>query len=381
MQGATTKSNNRRFWSRVVGISLAALPGYAMALEFIMGREGESTLTLGGVMAGIYQYQVLDREDGGQDEGGGGFAFQPEISFQPTPRDEIFVKLGFAADNGLNDKTPFTLGAWGGDLEDDVKNIGGRDRDYLLTAWYKHSVEFAEDHQLGFTGGIIDATDYLDENVYSNDEYTQFMNPALVNGPNAFLPSYDTGGVVEWQAGAVGAKGVVMNVGENDDGNSFWYYGLQLGYTLATGLGEGNYRVVLGGASDDFLNPEGTDTESRGVVLLSFDQELGDLLGAFVRLGWQDDKAAIDYEAIYSGGLNISGRLWQRAQDNIGVAYGYLEGGNSGIEWTQVVEVYVRFALNDYFAVTADLQYQEDRLEEGGGPKGVIPGLRVTAEF
>jgi hypothetical protein len=381
MHLATTNTTNNVRWSNIVSLLLLAAPCSGSALEFIVGKEGESRLTLGGVVAGIYQYQFLDHGDGGRDDGGGAFAFQPEISFQPTPRDELFTKLGFAAGNGLNDKTPFSLGAWGADLEDDVKNIGGRDRDYLLTAWYKHTFEFSENHQLGLTGGLIDATDYLDENVYSNDEYTQFMNPALVNGPNAFLPSYDIGGVVEWQPRAVGLKGVVMSVGENDDGNSFWYYGLQLGYTLSTNLGEGNYRIILSGTSNDVLNPEGSDTERRGAMLLSFDQEFGDVLGAFVRLGWQDDQAAIDYSAIYSGGLNLSGVLWRRAQDNIGIAYAYLDGGNSGIGRTQVVEVYVRFALNDYFAVTGDLQYQDERIEGFGGFDGVIPGIRLSSDF
>jgi porin len=356
-------------------------PCASLALELVMGEEDETRLRFGGVVAGIYQYQLLDRDDGGRDEGGGGFAFQPELSLQPTARDELFVKFGFAADNGLNDKTPFGLSPWGGDFEDDVKNIGGRDRDYLLTAWYKHTFEFSQDHQLGLSAGLIDATDYLDENVYSNDEYTQFMNAALVNGPNAFLPSYDMGGALEWEPGPVSVKGVVMNVGENDDGNSFWYYGLQLGYRLETEFGEGNYRVLLSGANDEFLNTEGTGTESRAELLFSFDQAFGDILGAFVRFGWQDDKAAIDYEAIYSGGLNISGLLWRRPQDNIGIAYGYLESGNSGIDQTEVFEVYARFMLNDYFAVTADLQYQDEQLEGENGPKGFIPGIRLTAEF
>jgi Carbohydrate-selective porin, OprB family len=378
-----TKKNKRRTGVGLVlvTISLLTVPCSGLALEFMLEEPGDIKLTLGGVVAGIYQYQFLDGDGGGGDEGGGAFALQPEVGIQPSAQDELFVKFGFGADNGLNDKTPFTLGAWGGDLEDDVKNIGGRDRDYLLTAWYKHTFEFSENHQLGLTGGLIDATDYLDENVYSNDEYTQFMNPALVNGPNAFMPSYDLGGALEWQSGALGVKGVVMNIGENDDGNSFWYYGLQLGYRVATSLGEGNYRVIFSGASDDFLNPQGINTESRGALLFSFDQEFGDILGAFVRFGWQDDKAAIDYEAIYSGGLNISGRLWRRAQDDIGIAYGYLEGGNIGIDRTQVFELYVRFLLNDYFAVTADLQYQNERFEGGGGPRGVIPGIRLTAEF
>jgi len=381
MQLVAVKNKKKGCCSSVLLLSLLAASNSSLAVEFVMGKDGEAKLTLGGVMAGIYQYQLLGGDDGASDEGGGGFAFQPEFSFQPTARDEIFAKFGFAAGNGLNEKTPFRLAPWGGDFEADVLNIGGRDRDYLLTAWYKHTFEFSENHQLGLTGGIIDATDYLDENVYSNDEYTQFMNSALVNGPNAFLPSYDMGGALEWELAPVSVQGVVMNVGENDDGNSFWYYGVQFGYVLATKFGEGNYRVIFGGTNDEFLNPEGTSKESRVELLLSFDQEFGDMLGTFIRFGWQDDEAAVDYKAIYSGGFNVSGRLWQRPQDNIGIAYGYLEGGNTGIDRTHVFEAYVRFLLNDYFAVTADLQYQNEQLEEGGGPKGVIPGIRLTAEF
>ena len=115
--------------------------------------------------------------------------FNPEISITPTENDEIFFLFGFAAGNGLTGVTPFNLAPWAAALEDDVKDINGRNRDYLLQAWYKHIFEFSEDHTLGLIGGIIDSTDYLDDNEYSNDEYTQFMNEALVNAPNAFLPS------------------------------------------------------------------------------------------------------------------------------------------------------------------------------------------------
>ena len=45
---------------------------------------------------------------------------------------------------------------------------------------------FGEDHTLGATGGIIDSTDYLDENAFANDEYTQFMSEALVNGQTVY---------------------------------------------------------------------------------------------------------------------------------------------------------------------------------------------------
>ena len=73
---------------------------------------------------------------------------------------------------------------------------------------------------------MIDATDYLDENAFSNDEYTKFMNESLVNRSNAFLHSYDIGGALEWDIGILSLKGVVMAIGSNDDGNAFTFYGI-----------------------------------------------------------------------------------------------------------------------------------------------------------
>ena len=353
----------------------------AIPLSSVDAYDLSEMFSVGGVLAGVYQYQSLDRDGGGTDEGGGAIPLQIEASLRPTDVDEVFVKFGFAADNALNDQTPFAISPWTADLEDDVKDINGRNRDYLLTAWYKRVIKLGADSELGLSGGLIDATDYLDDNAYANDEYTQFMNAALKNGPNAFLPSFDIGVAVEADIGRFTLKGVWMNVGENDDGNNFNFFGLQLGYTVSTALGEGTYRIFGVGATDEFLDPTGTSTESRAALGLSFNQELGTIVGAFVRLVWQSDDAAVDFEALYSGGVNISGKLWRRAQDNIGIGYAYLEGGNTGIDHTQVFEVYARFLLNDYLAVTADIQYMDEALSDGDGPKGWIPGIRLTAEF
>jgi hypothetical protein len=262
-----------------------------------------------------------------------------------------------------------------------VKNINGRDRDYLLTAWYKHSFTFADDHQLGTSFGIIDATDYLDENAYANDEYTQFMNPALTNGPNVFLPSYDLGVALEWDHGPWSLRAVLMDIGENDDGNNFSFYGLQADYSVNNTLGSGNYRLVIAGASEDFLNPAGTQLEDRAGALLSFDQEFGKVVGGWIRLGWQTEDAAVDYSAIYSGGIDIKGTAWGRNDDNIGLGYAYLNGGSLDIDKSQLAEAYYRWQLGEVLGLTADVQYTRDDYKTGTGPRGWTWGLRATAEF
>jgi len=343
----------------------------------VLGYDINDKFSIGGVLAGAYQYQWVDGDD---DKGRGAIPFQPEFSFRPTERDEIFAKFGFAAGNGLAGVSNFNLAPWAAVVEDDTKDINGRNRDYLLTAWYKHTFKFGENNALGLTGGIIDSTAYIDENAYANDEYTQFMNEALVNGSNGFAPSFDIGGAVEWEIGNWAIKGVGMNVGENDDGNNYNFFAAQIGYTLNTSLGEGNYRLIGQGCSKDFLDENG-DKKNRMCAFISFDQELGDIFGTWIRFGWQDDDALINYDTLLSGGLNITGKWYGREDDNIGIGYAYLNGKND-FDYTQVAEVYWRFVLKDYFSVTADLQYTKDKYDtDQDDIVGIIGGVRMTAEF
>ncbi len=344
------------------------------------GFDITDKFSIGGILAGAYQYQWVN--DGYDDLGRAALPFQPEFSFRPTASDEIHAKFGFAAGNGLNGATDFILSPWAADLEDDVKDINGRNRDYLLTAWYKHTFEFGDGNSLGLSGGLVDATDYIDQNAYANDEFTQFMNAALVNGPSGFAPSYDLGAAFEWETAGLNVNGVGMNVGENDDGNNYNFFAAQIGYKLNSALGEGNYRLVGKVTSREFQDPDGEDKEHRAAVLLSFDQAFGDTFGAWIRFEWQKDKAAVLYEALYSGGINITGKWYGREADNIGIGYAYLTGGNLDIDSSQVAEAYWRFALNQYFAFTLDAQYIHDKYDsDTNDPEGFIGSVRMTAVF
>jgi len=85
-----------------------------------------------------------------------------------------------------------------------------------------------------------------------------------------------------------------------------------------------------------FYNVAGTKKEGR-CTLISFDQQLGEVLGAWIRFGRQDDSAAIYCKYIYSGGLNISVNLWSRESDNIEIGYAHLGGGNLDVDHTDVL--------------------------------------------
>ena len=69
-----------------------------------------------------------------------------------------------------------------------------------------------------------------------------------------------------WNAGPWSLRGVVMKVNENDDGNDFTFYGTQLGYTLQTELGEGNYRVLVDRTSASKLATTGINPVLRGAL-------------------------------------------------------------------------------------------------------------------
>jgi porin len=70
---------------------------------------------------------------------------------------------------------------------------------------------------------------------------------------------------------------------------------------------------------------------------LSIDQALGEVLGAFLRLSWQREAAAVDYRALYSGGIQAFGSAWGREADTVGLAYAYLDGGNLDVRHTHVL--------------------------------------------
>ena len=365
----------------ITGSGIVSVICFLLLNGIAVGYDLTDKFSISGVLAGAWQYLEVDQE--GIDDGPkAAVPFQPELSFRPYKNSELLAKFGFAAGNGLNNKSPFALTIWNADLEDDVEDINGRNRDYLLTAWGKYSFEFSESNSLGLSGGIIDSTDYVDENALANDEYNQFLNEAFVNAPTGNYPSYDIGAAAQWAFDNFSANGVIMDVGKNDVGNNYQFYALQVAFHLETGLGEGNYRLTGSLTSDNFANADGDDdNESLSSLTLSFDQQLGKIFGAFLRLGIQDDAAAITWEKLYSGGLNISGGMWGREQDNIGLGVAYLDGGNTDVDSSLVCEGYVRFVLNEMFAATADVQYLADEVSEAQNPNGWVGSIRATAAF
>jgi hypothetical protein len=84
---------------------------------------------------------------------------------------------------------------------------------------------------------------------------------------------------------------------------------------------------------------------------------------------------------LFSGGINVKGKLWGREEDNLGIGYAYMCDGNTSLDSSQVAEAYARFVLNEYFALTLDVQYMKDRIDDEDDPNGFIGGLRMHVQF
>lgn len=351
----------------------------ALASPIVAAADLKNELSFSGDFAAAIQCESVS---GTQDDDGcaGAAPLHLELGFRPDKHNELFLHAGLAVGNDLNENSPWTLAPWGTDLQDDYRNIDGRHHNHLLNAWYRHLFDLGDEQELDLWLGVIDSTDYLDANQYANDEFSQFMNDAMINAWVYSLPSYDYGGALQWRKGDWSATTVAMNVGQEDgDGYNFW--GAELAYHPSAAGKDGNYRLVLTGTSHQAIDDAGNDGEGRLAWGLSFDQELGELLGVFGRAAWQTEDPAVTYRAQYSGGIDLKGKAWNQPDDNIGVGLAYLEGGNLDLESTQLFEAYYRHALDYGFAVTADLQYMADRYEKADRVSGWIAGVRFAVEF
>ncbi len=356
-------------------------------------------LSVSGTATGVYQWLhmtkgYVDSETKDKTKDRGSAVIDFNVSLKPTENDEFFLRASFAKGSGFHSESanyPFTLKSNADDLFVDLHNINGHPRDHLQELWYSHRFTIEKEISLKLTAGIIDSTAFIDDNAYANNEISQFMNEAFVNNPLANLPSYDAGVAAEFEAGKFHIRVVGMrskNENETMDVKKYNWIGAQIGYKLETSLGEGNYRLYGYTTNKRFENWDADAYKALKGVGVSFDQQLvKDTLGAFLRAGWQDDSAKIDYNRMISLGLNLNGSVWGRKDDEIGAGYAYLKSpSKSELKHSQVFESYVKFKLFSYkflsSDITFDYQYIRDTARESDNTKaGHVYGVRFNINF
>lgn len=294
------------------------------------------------------------------------------------------------------------------------------------------------DRRITISAGKFAISDFYDDNPFSHDPRTEFLNWSLMSNGAWDYPAntrgYTVGLVAElvqpgWalRISAVQvpkkANGPVMDSkifkanGETLELEKSYTIGKQPGTVRLLGFfntsqavayrraidaakqGDSSYLPVFTGDAD--LQHYGGSKWGWGV---NVNQNISDRLGAFFRASWNDGKTATwaftEIDKSISGGLHIDGKLWKRDNDHVGVAmvvngiskdhrdflraglHGFIIGDgqlNYGSEG--IAELYYAAELFKHIIFTADYQfvnnpaYNKDR-----GPVHVF-AIRGHVEF
>ncbi|MCK4463991.1 MAG: carbohydrate porin, partial [Candidatus Omnitrophica bacterium] len=255
----------------------------------------------------------------------------------------------------------------------------------VVEVWYEH---YFFDKQLAITAGKIDATCYLDQNEYANDETTQFLGRIFKNSPAIEWPADNNLGIhanicVEPISFLEFDLGYFEGDGDWDDIFDHNVYTAQVNLKPAELFDNidpdqwsGNYRFYswINDRDHTKLVDEGdpaTDDykEMNYGFGISCDQMMTDVFGIFGRFGWQrpniilvDDSATL--ECAWSAGAQMSGYYWNREDDVLAFAIGQAFPSE---EWDDAsstnyaageghIEAYYKCQINECLAISPDIQ-------------------------
>lgn len=258
----------------------------------------------------------------------------------------------------------------------------------LHEAWYKHN--WREDKVI-LTVGKFDPTLFFDANAYANDERSQFLAVPLVNNP-ALAFGGDADGFVFGAAlqvrpfhGVEAAFGWQEGNGDFEDVTSRPFTIAELAVEGRLGERVGRYRIYSwanGTLEPSYLG--GPDTDNRGIGL-SFDQEIVEHVGAWVRFGSQNGEIA-PFDRVMAAGVDIKGTLFNRRGDGIGVGYAQLRisgdySAVSGLDANETYwEAYYRLGISRV-TLTPDVQLVTNAGGDGSLDPIWIWGLRFQVYF
>jgi high affinity Mn2+ porin len=263
--------------------------------------------------------------------------------------------------------------------------------------------------------GRFSVTDFFDNNAYSHDPRSQFMNWSLMSNGAWDYPAdvrgYTVGTVGEftmktWSLrAALAMEPSVANgpdldtrVAKNRGAVAEWERRYSprghagalrvLGYLNREDAGTFRQAFLPDGTVDiDATRRNGTKKYGFGVNL---EQEITRDIGVFGRYGWSDGKteawAFTQIDRSLSGGAAVRGRLWRRERDRAGVAavqnwlsgdqrrflaaggLGFIVGdGRLNYRPESIVEAYYAWSALKQWTITADYQhvtnpaYNQDR--------------------
>lgn len=287
--------------------------------------------------------------------------------------------------------------------------------------------------RLVLTAGNLSVLDVFDDNAYSHDPRTQFLNWSLMtHGAYDYAADargYSSGIAVEWyhDEWALRLGRFLQPRLPNQmplDPRIGRHYGDQMEIERSHTLGgqPGKLRVLAfhnrarmstytdaldlaarTGTTPDLNAVRNADRDKHGVGI-NVEQALTQDIGLFGRASWADGQtetyAFTEIDRSLSGGLMVKGGTWGRAQDTVGIAYArnglsaahrdYLARGGLGFfigdgrltyRPETLVEMFYNLRTTRHTAVTLDVQRIENPAYNADRGPVLVMGARLHAEF
>ncbi len=278
-------------------------------------------------------------------------------------------------------------------------------RPVLMQAWYQLDVPVgAVSGNLGrveLTVGKIDPFGFFDQNAAADDESEQFLNLAFIHNP-----LLDAGGDIG--VGEHGASPGVRfaYVGDVNGGNNYavslGLFGAGAGADFADTFEDplaiaqveyvgktfgglsGGYRLY--GWSNGNAESFAGDRQRHSGLGVSIDQQLSQHVTLFSRLG-KSTRGDVAFDSAATLGLELGGGLWGRADDRLGVAWGWLDTSreyrsDTGFDAAEHhFEIYYAWQLNEHISLTPDIQWIKNPAGDGAADDVTVIGLRAKAAF
>jgi len=291
--------------------------------------------------------------------------------------------------------------------------------------------------RLTLSGGKFSLDDFFDDNLFSHDARSQFLNWSLMSNGAWDYPAntrgYTQGVVVELFEPTWAVRGSIVQEprqanGPDLDENIFKYHGITLEgeKSYKIGLQSGTVRIlgfynltraptyekvvqqVKAGDSSlvDIFNGSELSQEHGAKYGwgISANQNITRDLGVFFRASWNDGKTATwaftEIDQSISAGLSLTGTSWKRPDDHMGGAFvingissghqdflkaglnGFMIGdGNLNYGHEGIAEFYYSAKLFDHTYLSADYQFAHNpAYNKDRGPINIY-GFRVHIEF
>ena len=278
-----------------------------------------------------------------------------------------------------------------------LESVAGINRDAddsdvvrVTEAWFKHRLT----NKFAVTTGILDPTTSVDENAYANDETKQFIGSMFRNAINILFPDNAFGVKADYETKVADFAVQYIDASKYKDITRNGFVSAQVNFKPGIiDEMEGNYRVYGWLETNDYskLNDKTkmAGKEKNYGLGLSLDQQFTDIFSGFARYSWSrgDIIDGIYVSNTWSIGLQATVKGFGN-EDVVAIACGqvipsknYKDYINEKAKSENHLEVYYRWNVTDYLAISPDFQMVENPFYNEQYNTAYVGTMRMQISF